>query len=222
MATGYYGAELCNLKGGETVVVFGAGPVGLFAMRSAWLMGAGRVIAVDEVDYRLEFARRWAGVETLNFRECDVVTTIKGMTDERGADASVDAVGCEASGSKVQKVAGIYGKMQGGSTVAFNWCVHSTRKGGTISVVGVYGPPFAAFDFGTAMNKQHTIRTGQCPVKRYLPRLIEHVRAGRFDNKAVFTHRLPLEEAPHGYHTFAQKRDGCIKVVLFPDGKTVH
>jgi threonine dehydrogenase-like Zn-dependent dehydrogenase len=221
-ATGYFGAELCNLRGGETVAVFGAGPVGLFAMRSLWLMGAGRVIAVDDVEYRLEFARRWAGVETMNFREVDVVTEIKGLTEGRGADATVDAVGCEAAGKPMQRLAGIYGKMQGGSTVAFNWCVHSTRKGGTISVVGVYGPPYAAFDFGTAMNKQQTIRTGQCPVKRYLPRLMEHIRAGRLDTKAVFTHRLPLEAAPEGYHMFAQKRDHCIKVALLPHGETVH
>ena len=86
----------------------------------------------------------------------------------------------------------------------------------------MYGPPYAAFDFGTAMNKQQTIRTGQCPVKRYMPHLLEHIRAGRFDPKAVFTHRLPLEDAPAAYHTFAQKRDGCIKVALFPHGTTVH
>jgi threonine dehydrogenase-like Zn-dependent dehydrogenase len=222
LATGYFAAEMCDLAGGETVVVYGAGPVGLFAMRSAWLMGAGRVIAVDEVDYRLDFARRWARVETLNFREVDLITTIKGMTDDRGADCSIDAVGCEAAGSAVQRAAGVYGKLQGGSTVAFNWCVHGTRKGGTISIVGVYGPPFAAFDFGTSMNKQHTIRAGQCPVKRYMPHLLEHVRAGRIDTKSIFTHRLPLERAPEGYHMFAQKRDGCIKVALLPDGATVH
>jgi threonine dehydrogenase-like Zn-dependent dehydrogenase len=222
MATGYYAAEMCDLGGGETVVVYGAGPVGLFAMRSAWLMGAGRVIAVDRVAYRLEFARRWAGVETVNFEDVDIVTTIKGMTDDRGADASIDAVGCEAAGSAAHRALGVYGKLEAGSPVAFNWCVHGTRKGGTLSVVGVYGPPYAAFDFGTAMNKQQTIRTGQCPVKRYLPRLVEHVRAGRIDPKPVFTHRLPLEDAPGAYHTFAQKKDGCIKVALFPGGTTVH
>jgi threonine dehydrogenase-like Zn-dependent dehydrogenase len=204
------------------VAVFGAGPVGLFAMRSLWLMGAGRVIAVDQVDYRLEFARRWAGVETLNFRDVDVVTAIKGMTENRGADATIDAVGCEAAGKPAQRFAGVIAKLQGGSTTAFNWCVHSTRKGGTVSVVGVYGPPYSSFDFGTAMNKQQTIRTGQCPVKRYLPRLIEHIRTGRIDPKPLFTHRLPLDEAPEGYHTFAQKRDGCIKVALFPNGNVLH
>jgi threonine dehydrogenase-like Zn-dependent dehydrogenase len=222
LSTGYFAAEMCNLKGGETVVVYGAGPVGLFAMRSLWLMGAGRVIAVDRVEYRLAFARRWAGVETLNFDELDVVTTVKGMTDDRGADASIDAVGCEAAGSGAHRAAGVYGKLEAGSPVAFNWCVHGTRKGGTISVVGVYGPPFAAFDLGTAMNKQQTIRAGQCPVKRYMPHLLEHVRAGRIDPKPIFTHRLPLDEAPEGYRKFAQKRDGCIKVALFPSSRTIH
>lgn len=133
LSTGYFAAEMCNLKGGETVVVYGAGPVGPFAMRSAWLMGAGRVIAVDEIEYRLDFARRWARVETINFRDVDIITTIKGLTDDRGADCSIDAVGCEASGGAIHRAAGVYAKLQAGSTIAFNWCVHGTRKGGTIS-----------------------------------------------------------------------------------------
>ncbi len=222
LSTGYFAAEMCNLKGGETVVVFGAGPVGLFAMRSLWLMGAGRVVAVDRIGYRLDFARRWAAVETLDFGGVDVVAAVKELTDGRGADAAVDAVGCEAAGSAAHRLAGVLGKLEAGSPVAFNWCVHGVRKGGTVSVVGVYGPPYAAFDLGTAMNKQLTIRAGQCPVKRYLPHLLEHVRAGRFQARGVFTHRLPLERAPEGYRTFARKEDGCIKVALFPGGPTIH
>lgn len=223
LSTGYFGAEMCGLQGGETVAVFGAGPVGLFAMRSLWLMGAGRVIAVDRVPYRLDFARRWAGAETLHFEEVDVITAIKGMTDGRGADATLDAVGCEAEGSATQRLAGVYGKLQAGSTAAFNGCVHATRKGGTVSVIGVYGPPFAAFDLGTAMNKQQTIRTGQCPVKRYLPHLMDHVRSGRIDPRPLFTHRLPLEQAERGYRLFEKRQDGCIKVALFPgEGATIH
>jgi threonine dehydrogenase-like Zn-dependent dehydrogenase len=219
--TGYQAAEMCDLKGGETVVVFGAGPVGLYAMKSAWLLGAGRVIAVDRVGYRLEFARSWAGAETLNFDEVDIITSIKGMTDGRGADASIDAVGCEASGSPFQRAMGIHAKMEAGSAAALNWCFHATRKGGAVSVVGVYGPPFNLVDFGTAMNKSQTIRTGQCSVKRYMPHLLEHIRSGRVDAKRLFTHRVPLDEAPEAYHAFAQKRDGCIKVALFPSA-TVH
>jgi threonine dehydrogenase-like Zn-dependent dehydrogenase len=223
LPTGYQAAEMCNLEGGETVVVFGAGPVGLFAMRSAWLLGAGRVIAVDKVDYRLDFARRWAAAETLNFEQVDIVTEIKGMTDERGADATIDAVGCEAAGSPMQRAVGVYAKTVAGSSVALNWCFHATRKGGTVSVVGVYGPPFNLVDFGTAMNKCQTIRTGQCSVKRYMPQLLEHVRAGRIDAKALITHRYPLERASEAYHTFAQKKDDCIKPVLLPHSTdTIH
>jgi threonine dehydrogenase-like Zn-dependent dehydrogenase len=216
LPTGYQAAEMCDLKGGETVVVFGCGPVGLFAMRSAWLLGAGRVLAVDHVGYRLEFARRWAGAEPLNFDEVDVITTVKGMTDERGADCAIDAVGVEASGKTMQRVVGVYAKLVGGAATALNWCFHATRKGGRISVVGVYGPPFALVDFGTAMNKCQTIRTGQCSVKRYMPQLLEHVRAGRIAAREVFTHRFPLARAAEAYHVFAQKRDDCIKPLLLP------
>jgi threonine dehydrogenase-like Zn-dependent dehydrogenase len=223
LPTGYQGAEMCNLKGGETVVVFGAGPVGLFAMKSAWLLGAGRVIAVDKVDYRLDFARRWAGVETLNFEDVDVITEVKDMTEGRGADCSIEAVGCEAAGSPMQRAVGIYGKMAAGSAHALNWCFHATRKGGTISVLGVFGPPYNLVDFGTAMNKCQTIRTGQASVKRYVPQLMEHIRAGRIDPKPMITHRWPLEKASEAYHTFARKQDGCIKSVLLPHGgATVH
>jgi threonine dehydrogenase-like Zn-dependent dehydrogenase len=222
LPTGYQGAEMCDLHGGETVVVFGAGPVGLFAMRSAWLLGAGRVIAVDAVDDRLEFARRWAKAETLDFREVDVIAAVKDMTEGRGADACVDAVGLEAAGSSLQRAAGIYAKTVAGSAHALNWCFHATRKGGTVSVVGVYGPPFNLVDFGTAMNKCQTIRTGQCSVKRYMPHLLEHVRAGRIDARALITHRYPLERASEAYHAFARKKDGCIKPVLLPHGTTVH
>lgn len=220
--TGYQGAEMCGIKGGETIVVLGAGPVGLFAMKAAWLLGAGRVIAVDKVGYRLDFARRWANVETINFEEVDLITTIKDITQGRGADACIDAVGCEAAGSGAQRALGVYGKMEAGSAAALNWCFHATRKGGTISVLGVYGPPFNMVDFGTAMNKCQTIRTGQCSVKRYMPQLAEHIRQGRIDAKALITHKYPLERVSEAYHTFARKQDGCIKPVVFPHGATVH
>ncbi|WNG47370.1 glutathione-dependent formaldehyde dehydrogenase [Archangium minus] len=219
--TGYQAAEMCNLRGGETVLVLGCGPVGLFAMWSAWAMGAGRVIAVDHIDYRLEFARNWFGVETLNFKELDLVTTVKGMTEGRGADATIDAVGCEAAGSPVHRALGVYGKLEAGSPQAINFAIHATRKGGTISLMGGYGPPYNGVDIGTFMNKAQTMRTGQASVKRYMPHLLEHVRAGRIKPSKVFTHRVPLEQAPQAYHTFAQKKDGCIKVALFPNG-TLH
>ncbi len=215
-ATGYQAAEMCGLRGGETVVVLGCGPVGLFAMWSAWAMGAGRVIAVDHVPYRLDFARSWLGVETLDFKALDPVTGIKGMTEGRGADATVDAVGCEAAGSALHRALGVYGKLEAGSPNALNLAVHATRKGGTISLIGAYGPPFNLVDVGTFMNKAQTMRTGQANVKRYMPHLLEHVRAGRIQPSKVFTHRVPLEQAPHAYHSFARKLDGCIKVALLP------
>jgi threonine dehydrogenase-like Zn-dependent dehydrogenase len=221
-STGYQAAEMCDLDGGETVLVLGCGPVGLFSMWSAWAMGAGRVIAVDQEDYRLEFARTWLGVETLNFRDLDLVTTVKGMTEGRGADATIEAVGCEAAGSPVHRAVGIYAKLEAGSAQAVNMAIHATRKGGVISMIGVYGPPANGVDIGTFMNKCQTIRTGQASVKRYMPRLLEHVRAGRVRPSQVFTHRVSLEDAPTAYRTFAQKRDGCIKVALFPDRTTVH
>jgi threonine dehydrogenase-like Zn-dependent dehydrogenase len=220
-STGYQGAEMLNLQGGETVLVLGCGPVGLFAMWSAWAMGAGRVIAVDHVDYRLKFAKDWLGVETLNFRGCDLVTTVKGMTEGRGADGTIEAVGCEAAGGPIHRLAGIYGKLEAGSPQAVNFAIHATRKGGTISMIGGYGPPFNAVDLGTFMNKAQTMRTGQASVKRYMPHLLDHVRAGRISPKKVFTHKLSLDDAPKGYHMFAQKRDECIKVALFPGG-AVH
>jgi threonine dehydrogenase-like Zn-dependent dehydrogenase len=220
--TGYQAAEMCEIKGGETILVLGCGPVGLFSMWSAWAMGAGRVIAVDHVDYRLEFARSWLGVETLNFRNVDLVSIVKGMTDGRGADATIDAVGCEAAGSPVHRALGVYLKMEAGSPQAINTAIHATRKAGVISLIGAYGPPYIGADLGTFMNKAQRMNTGQASVKRYMPHLLDHVRQGRIRPSHVFTHKLLLEQAPEGYHTFAQKRDGCIKVALFPNSSTVH
>jgi threonine dehydrogenase-like Zn-dependent dehydrogenase len=220
--TGYQAAEMCEIKGGETVLVLGCGPVGLFSMWSAWAMGAGRVIAVDQVDYRLEFARSWLAVETLNFRDVDLVSVVKGMTDGRGADCTIDAVGCEAAGSPVHRALGIYMKAEAGSPQAINTAIHATRKAGVISLIGAYGPPYIGADLGTFMNKAQRMNTGQASVKRYMPHLLDHVRKGRIQPSRVFTHQLPLEQAPEGYHKFAQKRDGCIKVALFPNSTMLH
>lgn len=218
LPTGYQGAEMGSIQAGDTVVVFGAGPVGLLAARSAWLMGAGRVIVVDQVDYRLEFARRFAQAETLNFREAgDVVLRIKDMTTGRGADVSIDAVGLEADGSALHTTLGRGLFLEAGTATALEWAIHATRKGGHVSIVGVYGPPFNLVPIGTAMNKNLTLRMGQCNVKRYMPRLLEHIRAGRVDTKAMITHRFPLERAPDAYRIFEQKLDGCIKTVLLPE-----
>jgi threonine dehydrogenase-like Zn-dependent dehydrogenase len=218
LPTGYQGAEMAEVAPGDTVVVFGCGPVGLFAMKSAWLMGAGRVIGVDHVPYRLAFAERYAHAETLNFKEVDIVGCIKEMTAGRGADATIDAVGCEAEGSILQRVVGLGLKAEAGAATALNWCMHATRKNGRVSVVGVYGPPWNLVDIGTAMNKGLTIRLNQCNVKRYMGHLLEHIRAGHIDAKGIITHRFSLEDAPQAYNLFSNKLDDCVKCVLVPGG----
>ncbi|MCE9669625.1 glutathione-dependent formaldehyde dehydrogenase [Myxococcus stipitatus] len=217
LPTGYMGAEMGEIKGGETVVVFGAGPVGLFAMRSAWLMGAGRVVAVDCVQYRLDFAARYARVETVNFREVeDIVLYLKELFDGRGPDVCIDAVGMEAEGSKTRRVLGLGLKLEAGAPTVLTWCIDAVRKGGNVSIVGVYGPPWNVLPIGTAMNKGLTLRMNQCNVRRYMPHLMEHIRDGRIDAKGIITHRFSLEQAPEAYHLFANKQDHCVKCVLTP------
>ena len=214
LPTGYQGAEMGDIRTGDTVIVFGAGPVGLFAMRSAWLLGAGRVIAVDQLDDRLEFARRWADVETVNFRDHgNVVRHLKKLTGMDGADVCIDAVGLEADGSALHAVTG-GAMLQAGRPVALGWAIHATKKAGTVSVVGVYGPPWNLVPIGVAMNKGLTLRMAQTNVKRYMPHLLDHVRAGRIDAKGIISHRLPLSAVADGYEMFAKKKDGARKVVL--------
>jgi len=201
----------------RSVVVFGAGPVGLFAAKSAWLMGAGRVIVVDHIDYRLEKARSFAHAETFNFTEHkDIVVEMKRTTDFLGADVAIDAVGAEADGNLLMHITSSKLKLQGGSPIALNWAIDSVRKGGTVSVIGAYGPMFSAVKFGDAMNKGLTIRSNQCPVKRQWPRLFEHVRNGHLKPSELVTHRVPLEHINEGYHMFSAKLDGCIKPLVVP------
>ncbi|MDB4942041.1 MAG: fdh [Labilithrix sp.] len=217
LPTGYQAAEMGEIKPGETVVVFGCGPVGLFAQKSAWLMGAGRVIAVDHLDYRLQFARQYNNVETVNFKQVDdIIAHLLKMTDGRGADVCIDAVGCEAKGSAAQTIFGVKAKLMAGSATAINWAIAATRKAGNVSIVGVYGPPFNAVDMGTAMNKGLTLRMNQANVKRYMPHLLEHIRAGRIDAAGMISHRLKLEDAEYAYDIFENKKDECIKCVLVP------
>lgn len=216
--TGYQGAEMAQIKRGDSVVVFGAGPVGLFAARCAWFFGAGRVLIVDEYDYRLEFAKKFAQCETLNFRDVrDPVWYLKKETDWLGWDAAIDAVGCEARGSALQRATGIRPfKLQGGSAVSLYWAIDSVRKGGVVSIVGAYGPVPNMVKIGDAMNKGLTIRTNQASVKRNLPRCLEHIEAGHIIPKNVITHRIPLEEINEGYHIFSSKLDECIKPMVIP------
>ncbi|HEV7623761.1 MAG TPA: zinc-dependent alcohol dehydrogenase [Amnibacterium sp.] len=217
LATGYFAAQLGDIVEGDTVVVFGAGPVGLYAARSAWLMGAGRVIVIDHLEYRLAKAREFAYAETVNFAELDdVVLEMKRQTDYLGADVVIDAAGAEADGSLLQQVTSAKLKLQGGSPTALNWAIDSVRKGGTVSVAGAYGPVFSAVKFGDAMNKGLTLRMNQTPVKRQWPRLFEHIQQGYFRPSDIVTHRIPLEHIADGYHLFSAKLDDCIKVLVRP------
>jgi threonine dehydrogenase-like Zn-dependent dehydrogenase len=217
LSTGYFGAQLGEISQGDTVVVLGAGPVGLFAARSAWFMGAARVIVVDHLEYRLEKARTFAHAETINFAEHDdVVVELKKQTDYLGADVVIDAVGAEADGDLVQHLTSAKAKLQGGSPVALNWAIDGVRKGGTVSVLGAYGPIPSAVKFGDALNKGLTLRMNQAPVKRQWPRLFEHIRAGHFRPSDVVTHRVPLEHIAEGYHLFSAKLDGNIKTLVVP------
>ena len=220
--TGYQAAEMGDIQEGDTVVVFGAGPVGIFAAKSAWLLGAGRVIVVDHVEYRLDFVRRYAQCEVINFREVDdMALHIKKITDWLGADVCIDCVGCEAAGNLAQTISGRWTMLQAGAATVLHWCINSVRKGGTVSIVGVYGPTFNAVPIGNALNKGLTLRMNQASVKRHLPRLIEHIQEGRIAPREIITHRIPLEEVADAYHIFSSKLDNCIKTVLIPPGAGV-
>ncbi len=218
--TGYQAAEMGGIKPGDTVVVFGAGPIGIMAAKCAWLFGAGRVIVIDHYEYRLEFVRQYAQCEAYNFREMrDPVLTIKKMTGWLGADVCIDAVGCEAAGSALQTITGRKLMLQAGSATALHWAVNSVKKGGIVSVVGVYGPTDNLVPMGNILNKGLTLRANQASVKRLLPKLIEHVQAGRLNPKGIITHRVPLEEVSEAYHIFSSKLDNCIKTVLIPSAR---
>ncbi|PZF59731.1 glutathione-dependent formaldehyde dehydrogenase [Curtobacterium sp. MCSS17_008] len=217
LGTGYFGAQLASIREGDTVVVLGAGPVGLYAAKSAWFMGAGRVIVVDQLEYRLEKARTFAHAETINFAEVDdVVLEMKKQTDFLGADSVIDAVGAEADGNFTQQLTSAKLKLQGGSPTALNWAIDGVRKGGTVSAMGAYGPIPNAVKFGDAMNKGVTIHMNQAPVKRQWPRLLEHIQAGHLKPSEIITHRIPLEHIDEAYHLFSAKLDDCIKTVIVP------
>lgn len=219
--TGYQAAEMGGIQKGDTVVVFGAGPIGIMAARCAWLFGAGRVIVIDRLDYRLEFAQRYAPCEAYNFQTMDdPVVFLKKTTDWLGADVCIDAVGAEAAGNAMQTFLGRKMLMQGGSATALHWAINSVKKGGIVSIVGVYGPIDTLIPIGNVVNKGITIRANQASVKRLLPRLIEHVRTGVLNPKALISHRIPLEYVSDAYRIFSAKLDQCIKPVLLPSGAT--
>jgi threonine dehydrogenase-like Zn-dependent dehydrogenase len=220
--TGFMAAENAEIEEGDTVAVWGAGPVGQFAIQSAWMFGAGRVIAIDRVPERLRMAEEHGRAETINFEEEEqkVYDRLMDMTDGRGPDRCIDAVGTEAHGS--ESVDAVLDKVK--STVklatdrphALREAIMCCRKGGTVSVPGVYLGFLDRFPMGAVMNKALTIKTGQTHVKRYYDELLDKIEAGEIDPSFVITHRLPLEEGPGAYEMFRDKTDGCIKVVLQP------
>ncbi len=215
--TGYQAAEMGGIKKGDTVVVFGAGPVGIMAAKSAWLFGAARVIVIDHLEYRLEFVRNYAQCEAYNFRSLeDPVLFLKKTTDWYGADVCIDAVGCEAAGSALQTITGRKMMLQAGSATALQWAINSVKKGGIVSIVGVYGPTANLVPIGNVVNKGLTIRANQASVKRLLPKLIKHIQDGIISPKEIVTHRVPLEEVAEAYHIFSAKLDNCIKPILIP------
>lgn len=213
--TGYSAIEWANLKGGETVVVFGCGPVGLMAQKCAWLKGAGRVIGVDLQPYRLAMAAKAARSETINLYETDVVEAIRSMTNGRGADVCVDAVGMEADRTMMDKLAGMV-HMEAGSIKALKAALSAVRRGGTVTVVGVYGMPYDNFPLGQIFDKGLTMKFGQALVHPYIDELIQWVEEGKIVLDDIITHRLPLSEAPMAYEIFNKKEDSCVKVVLKP------
>jgi threonine dehydrogenase-like Zn-dependent dehydrogenase len=216
--TGYMGADMCNIQPGDVIAVWGAGPVGQFAIASAYLLGAERVIAIDRFPYRLRMARELARAwETINYEEENVLERLRELTGGRGPDACIDAVGMEAHGH-----AAVYAydrtkqalMLETDRPIALREAVLACRNGGTVSVIGVYGGFIDKFPMGAVMNRSLTIRTGQCHVQRYMRPLLERIQRGEIDPSFVITHRLPLEEAPKGYDMFLHKRDNCEKVVL--------
>ncbi|MBE9163711.1 MULTISPECIES: zinc-dependent alcohol dehydrogenase [Microcoleaceae] len=216
--TGYMAAENCNIQPGDTVGIWGCGPVGQFAIRSAFMLGADRVIAIDRIPERLQMAAA-AGAEIINYEEIDAGEAVTEMTGGRGPDACIDAVGMEAHGTGFDA---LYDKakqavrLESDRPTALRQVILACRKGGTVSIPGVYGGFVDKVPLGAAFNKGLTIKMGQTHVHRYLRPLLDRVQKGEIDPTFVITHRMKLDEAPHAYEIFKQKKDNCIKVVLTP------
>lgn len=216
--TGYMAAENCDIQPGDTVAIWGCGPVGQFAIRSAFMLGAERVIAIDLVAERLQMAKD-GGAEVLNIAEVEVGDALKEMTGGLGPDSVMDAVGMEAHGFGLE---GFYDRVKQAARMetdrpnVLRQAILACRKGGTVSVPGVYTGLVDKIPMGAFMNKGLTMKTGQTHIHRYLRPLTERIQNGEIDPTFLVTHRLPLEQAPHGYEIFKHKRDNCIKVVLKP------
>jgi len=218
LPTGYMGAEMCDIKRGDVIAVWGAGPVGQFAIASAYLLGAERVIAIDRFDYRLNMAKEKAKAwETINYAQDDVLDRLNELTGGRGPDACIDAVGMEAHGHP-----GMYAydrvkqalMLENDRPLALREAITACRNGGTVSVIGVYSGFIDKFPMGSVMNRGLTIRSGQCHVHRYMKPLLQRIENGEIDPTMVITHRMPLADAAKGYDIFLNKEDNCEKVVL--------
>jgi threonine dehydrogenase-like Zn-dependent dehydrogenase len=218
--TGWMAAEMCEIKPGDIVAVWGCGPVGQFAIASAYLLGAERVIAIDRFDYRLQMARDKGGAETINYERDSVRELLREMTGGRGPDHCIDSVGLEAhhhhSGMYAYDRVKQATRLESERGYALREAIYNCRNGGTISIAGVYGGFMDKFPIGAIMNRSLTIKTGQCHVHRYLRPLLERIENGDIDPSFVVTHRMALDDAPNGYETFKHKQDECVKVVLKP------
>jgi threonine dehydrogenase-like Zn-dependent dehydrogenase len=218
LPTGYMGAEMCGIKPGDTIAVWGCGPVGQFAIASAYMLGAERVIAIDRFKYRLDMAREKVGAITINYEEVDsVADVLNDLTAGRGPDHCIDAVGVEGHShgllyahDRMKQVL----RMQTDRPIALREAILSCRNGGTVSVIGVYTGLIDKFPMNAVMNRSLTIKTGQCHVHRYMKPLLERIQRGDIDPTFMITHRLPLSQAPEGYRIFNNKEDNCEKVVL--------
>jgi threonine dehydrogenase-like Zn-dependent dehydrogenase len=219
LPTGYMGAEMCDIKRGDVIAVWGCGPVGLFAIASAFMLGAERVIAIDRFPYRLRMAREKTGAETLNYEKVDVLEALTELTGGRGPDACIDAVGLEAHAPGLQYA---YDRtkqalmLESDRPIALREAILACRNGGTVSVIGVYGGFVDKFPMGAIMNRSLTIKSGQTHVHRYMRPLLERIQKGEIDPTFIITHEMPLRDAPTGYDLFLNKQDECVKVVLKP------
>lgn len=213
--TGFSGVEWAGVRGGETVAVFGCGPVGLMAQKAAWVRGAARVIGLDIEPSRLAMARKAANAEVIDVSEGNAVEVIRSLTEGRGADVCIDAVGMEADRTLVDKMTNVlHGEV--GSIKALKMALSAVRRGGHVSILGVYAIPYDSFPIGQIFDKGLTLHSGQAPVHQYIDELMTWLDGGKIRLDDIITHRLSLEDAPEGYRIFNEKSDNCVKVVLKP------
>ncbi|WP_345072396.1 zinc-dependent alcohol dehydrogenase [Hymenobacter fastidiosus] len=214
--TGYSGIDWADVKGGESIAIFGAGPVGIMAAKSAWLRGAARVVIIDTLQYRLDKAKATASVETILWDGAkSVVEQIRAMTEGRGADVCVECVGFEPDRDLLDRAKAVI-NFEKGSDKVLTTCMSAVRRGGVVTVLGVYSTPFDNFPVHQFFDKGITIRGGQAPAQKHIDKLLQYVVEGKVKLDDIITHRLPLAEAVHGYDIFRNKKEDCVKVVLKP------